>query len=438
MRAENIYKRTIEMNVETVADVAVVGAGAAGVPAAIAAARDGAKVVLLEEDLSVGGAPVDNFVCMPCGWPSMGIYKEMIDTLQRKFSLNDTGLQPDGGRHGIWYLPSSYEYVLNDMINAEENITLMTGCRVSGVITRDAGSGTAVKGVTVTDRGGRKITVKAKVTIDATGNGEVAALAGCEYMYGRESKDQYGEPHARDTADRIVMPCTWMYISSKFNDKSGLDFNSLGHRGFIESGHGWHTKADKGVYDRSTGLYLHWGATAMCDDVNDDVKLGRTQTEAFEKMKADIDLLSRNGYAVYLPAKIGVRESRRIRGEDIITECTQRSEKFPDDTIAVGEYWLDIWGEKISSEEKQLPAHAVTYRSIIPKDHDGLLTAGRCISATHIAMSAIRVQPVVSQIGQAAGTAAALAAITDAKVRNIDIMALRNLLIADGIELNKY
>ncbi|MFI4910161.1 MAG: FAD-dependent oxidoreductase [Sedimentisphaeraceae bacterium JB056] len=436
---KNDFKTVIKTgDSEIIADVAVVGAGAAGIPAAIAAARGGGKVVLLEEDLSIGGAPVDNFVCMPCGWPSMGIYKDMVDTLQNNFSLNDTGLQPDGGRHGIWYLPSSYEYVLNDMIRAEENITLMTGCRVSGVITEDAGNRTEVKGVTVTDRSKRKLVIKAKVTIDATGNGEVASLAGCEFMCGRESKDHYGEPHARDIADSVVMPCTWMYISSKFNGKSGLDFNSLNHRGFIESGHGWHTKADQGVYDRSTGLYLHWGATAMCEDVNDDVKLGETQTEAFEKMKSDIDLLSQNGYAVYLPPKIGVRESRRIKGEDIITECSQRSGVFPDDTVAVGEYWLDIWGEKISREEKQLPAHAITYRSLIPKNYEGLLTAGRCISATHIAMSAIRVQPVAAQMGQAAGVAAALAAMEDTKVRDIEIDVLRNKLVASGIELNKY
>jgi hypothetical protein len=324
------------------------------------------------------------------------------------------------------------------MIKAEENIKLMTGCRVSGVITEDSGRRTVVKGVSVADRSGREIRVKAKVTIDATGNGEVAYLAGCDFFYGRESKDQYGEPHARENVDGIVMPCTWMYISSKFNGKSGLDFNSLNHRGFIESGHGWHTKADQGVYDRSTGLYLHWGATAMCEDVNDDAKLGKTQTEAFEKMKSDIDLLSQNGYAVYLPPKIGVRESRRIKGEDIITECSQRSGAFPDDTVAVGEYWLDIWGEKISREEKQLPAHAITYRSLIPKDYDGILTAGRCISATHIAMSAIRVQPVAAQMGQAAGTAAALTAINKTKVRDIEIDVLRNKLIASGIELNKY
>ncbi len=432
-------KTVIEtIDCEIIADVSVVGAGAAGIPAAIAAARSGAKVVLLEEDLSIGGAPVDNFVCMPCGWPSMGIYKEMIDTLQRNFSLNDTGLEPDGGRHGIWYLPASYEYVLNDMIKAERNITLITGCRVSGVITEDAGNRTVLKGVTVKDRSSRELTVRSKVTIDATGNGDVAYLAGCDFFYGRGSKDQYGEPHAREKADSVVMPCTWMYISSKFSNKSNLDFNRLQHKGFIESGYGWHTKADQGVYDRSTGLYLHWGPTHSCEDVNDDIKLGQTQAAAFEKMKADINLLSQNGYAVYLPPKIGVRESRRIKGEDVITECSQRSQKFPYDTIAIGEYWLDVWGEKISSEEKKLPAHAITYRSIIPKAHDGLLTAGRCISATHIAMSAIRVQPVASQIGQAAGTAAALAAIHQTKVRDIDINALRKLLILNGIELNKY
>ncbi len=419
-------------------DVIVAGAGAAGIPAAIAAARAGAKVILLEEDLSIGGAPVDNYVCMPCGWPTMGIYKELIGKLQAGFSLNDTGLQPDGGRHGIWYLPSSYEYVLRGMLEAEENIKVMTGCKVSGVLTEDAAGKTAVRGVSINSHGKKATEIKAKITIDATGNGDVAYLAGCEVMSGIESKNEFEEPNAPADSGKDVMPCTMMYITHKFNDKNGLDFNRLQHTGFIESGYGWHTKANSDVYKRATGLYLHWGATALCEDVNSQLKLAETQSKIFQMLRKDFDMLSENGYAVYLPPKIGIRESRRIKGEHIITENDLRSEKYPLDTIAIGKYWLDLWGGNITGAAKKLPPHAITYRSIIPIGFDGLLTAGRCISGTHIAMSAYRVQPVVAQIGQAAGTAAAMAAKKNIDLRDVDIKKLRKTLIQEGIELDKY
>lgn len=419
-------------------DVIVVGAGASGIPAAIAAARGGAKVVLLEEDANIGGAPVDNYICMQCGWPSMGIHREMVDKLEARFSLHDREVQPDGGRNGIWYLPSSYQLILHEMIRAEKNIILICGSKVTDVMTVDDGNRIKITGVRVSTPDKKIHTITGEVVIDATGNGDVAWHAGCEVMYGREGTDDFGEPHARKIPDNTVMPCTWIYILHSYHSRGKLNFEQLNMTGLIDSGYGWYSNPDEEFHKRSSGLYLGWGPTVYCDDPTDDIKLADTQQQALELLHPDMKLLSENGFGVYLAPKIGVRETRRIVGDKILTENDLRSGKFQDDTVAIGKFWLDNWcrDTSITNSNKKLPPHGIPYSSLIPLGFEGLLITGRCISSTHIANSALRVQPVAAQTGQAAGTAAAIAAVNNTNIRDIDISALRNRLILDGIDLN--
>lgn len=119
------------------ADVVVVGAGVAGIPAAIAAARAGAKVLLLEEDLQPGGAPVDNFITMPCGRPRAGIYGEMLARLDAdwRFPLPDHG--PCLRLWDYWYLPSAYAAVIAEMLAAEANLELQCGVRVREALVQE-------------------------------------------------------------------------------------------------------------------------------------------------------------------------------------------------------------------------------------------------------------------------------------------------------------
>ena len=118
------------MNNRIDTDIVVVGAGPSGIPAAIAAARAGRKVVLLEEDAVPGGAPVDNFVTFLCGGPRVGIFKEMTERLNAIHDLTgapipdfNTGLT--GREH--WYMPAAYLDVLYAMIGAEPNLRLICG-----------------------------------------------------------------------------------------------------------------------------------------------------------------------------------------------------------------------------------------------------------------------------------------------------------------------
>lgn len=104
-----------------------------------------------------------------------------------------------------------------------------------------------------------------------------------------------------------------------------------------------------------------------------------------------------------------------------------------DDVIAHAHYSFDVWGMKIPEKMKHIGPYGIPYRSILPTKTEGLLTAGRIISATRIAHSSLRVQPICSNIGMAAGTAAAMSALNQTGLRSIDIKQLQDRLASMGL-----
>jgi hypothetical protein len=409
------------------ADVVVIGAGAAGFPAALAAARCGANVVLIEEDMVPGGAAVDFFVSMPCGNPIQGIYKEMIDLIKQKYS------QP--GCANRWFLPSSYVSAIWEMAAAEKNLRIMCGARAVHVLRGSRAGRESIEGVIV-QRGAKLCEIRGYVTIDATGTGVIAQEAGCDCMYGTEAKSDFNEPNALDKADNKVQMVTWQYISQRIGNGNPFDMTQLENvnMGVLDDNCGWfHSHKDQAI-KADTGMYLHWGCALECADTRDDAELAQAQRNAYDKMKNDLSLLRQNGYAVHLAPKIGVREVRRVRGEYVIKEQDLRSGKVSQDSIAFGTYGIDLWGRKIKGSHK-VPGYGIPYMSLVVKDREGFLTAGKIISGTHIAMAAYRVQPIVSQIGQSAGIAAAMAAKAKCGLRNVDIKKLQQKTTEMGLNL---
>lgn len=423
--------------VEASADVLVVGAGASGIPAAISAARLGARVILLDEDPVPGGAPVDMSVTLLCGWPRVGIFREMVNRLQQHHHLLGRPVRPDEERKDTWFLPTSYLQVLLEMLAAEKGIQLICGARAVAPIVNGKGSVPRLEGVVVEGSAGHRMPVKAKVTLDCTGVGGMAETAGCRCLYGRDARGDFNEPHAPLVADTKTMPCTWMLVSQRFRRDPArpMDFSRLRAKGVNESGHGWYGADPEGFRLRDTGIYLHWGCTVLCEDTRDPLALARAQREGWERIQPDVRTLFEHGYAVHLPPRIGVRECRRVVGEHVISENDLKSGVLPDDTVAIGEYYLDVWGERLSEEDKRLPRFGIPYRALVPKGVDGLMIAGKIISGTHVAMSAYRVQPIVAQVGQAAGAAAAMAAARSIPPRDVPVKELRQHLREAGIPL---
>jgi len=411
-------------------DVVVVGAGASGVPAAIGAARAGARVVLLEEAPVVGGTITGSYVAMPCGGPRTGVYQEMLARLGERHAL------AEGSR---WFLPSAWLTVMGELLAAEPGLRVVCGARVRGALVEEGAGRPRVVGVSIAGPEGSEGQVRAAVTVDATGSGAVAVLAGCEALYGRDARSDFGEPHAPESRDDLVQQCTWMYVSQKLGSGPAFDMMRLEHvrRGVLDPALGWFHASPEKCLERDSGIYLHWGCAVACRDTRDPVALAEAQRDALAAMERDLALLREGGYGVHLAPRLGVRESRRVVGDHVIAEGDLRSGKFPDDTVAIGRYGLDIWGETLSREEAHVPAFGIPYRALVTKDVDGLLLAGKALSGTHVAMSAYRVQPILAAAGQAAGVAAALAARDGAPARDVDPAAVRDLLAgpAQGVGL---
>lgn len=444
--AETSAKSTVLSKVnnpssELNADVIVVGAGSSGIPAAIAAARQGAKVILLEEDFVPGGAPVDMYVALLCGGPRLGIYREMAEALNAQYDFSGKPIEDfDAGcKNGCnyWYMPSAYVRTLLDMIATEKNIQLLCGARVAGVLVKE-GSHRQVQGVWVERQCGQTLSIQAAVTIDATGTGMVAELAGCSTMYGRDGRNTFNEPFGPDTPDTTTQRCTWMYISQRLRPDAVFPREKIKGGGMVEHnlnhwvGGTWQGKKDD-YQARNAGVYLHWGASLLCEDTRDPITLAQTQLKALQIMEPDIAALQEAGYQVHLAPKLGVREVRRVAGDYILTVNDLKSGILSEDVIALTDGGIDIHQTpSLTTEQIIIPRAGIPYRSLLPKDTDGLLVAGKSFSCTSYALGACRVQPVVASIGQAAGTAAAMAALNKTNLRSIEIKNLQMNLQKHG------
>jgi len=419
-------------------DVAVVGAGPGGVPAAIAAARNGARVVLIEEDNLPGGAPVDMYVAFICGGPRVGNFRKMVKNLNDNHTIGGVTCSTfgnagqDGKNH--WWMPGDYAQVIYQMIAAEKNITLLCGSPVVDTIVTYKGNRNVVQGVRIM-RNGELQDIRAGITIDATGSGIVAAMAGCDYMFGSEAKSDFNEHIGLEVADGKIQPCTLMFITERIKRNAVLPIDKMkGSSGVEDNYKDWIRAADKeDMIKRDAGIYLHWGKTVYCKDTRDSLQVAEAQRKALDGLEENMQILHEAGFATHLAPKIGVREVRRIKGEYVLTERDLSKGVQPDDKIADAHYAFDVWGMKIEEKLKHIPPYGIPYRSLIPLNTEGLLLSGRIISATRIAHSSLRVQPICSNIGEAAGTAAAMAAMYKTGVRSIDVKELQTNLEVNGL-----
>ncbi|HNT36542.1 MAG TPA: FAD-dependent oxidoreductase, partial [bacterium] len=341
---------------------------------------------------------------------------EMRVRLQRDYSLLP------GHR---WFLPAHWLLGLNEVLAEEERITVLTGARCSEVLVDE--SGRVCGGVA--SCGGYTVTVKAKVSIDATGTGFFSEAAGCQTMYGRDARATFNESLAPEEADDQVQQVTQMYVSQRMPGASGFDMTQLEHvrLGVLVSEVGWFHQHKEKAMEKDLGIHLHWGCAVKCRDTRDPVAIADAQREALVKLKGDLELLRQNRYAVHLAPKLGVREVRRVVGEYVIAQDHLVAGAYPEDTIAICGYGLDIWGENTGAVHSK--KYGIPLRALIPKGVSGLLVTGKCASGSHIAMSSYRVIPIVGSMGQAAGIAAALCSKLNVEPRNLEAEKVRAHLI---------
>lgn len=439
-------------------DVIVCGAGTAGIAAAIAASRNGAKTVLVEKNGIPGGTATAGYVSPFMTSYSLdgkteiikGIFKEVVDGLvEVNGAVNPSQTGPDsiystdyllGHTHNTPFDADKFALLSMEMIN-EAGVKLLLHSYIVDVIKE----GKKVKGVII-DTPSEKRVLFAPVIIDCTGDGVVALRAGAEYRFGRES-DGLTQPMSVYFAIENVDDNAVSEYKKAHPDKKGFLYNDIIEKVRLETGYelprdrlNLYKMLNPGEWKVCVSRVLRKNGL-ISEDLTDAEFQGRRQVyEIYDFMKTYVPGFENIRIKAIAP-EIGKRETVHIKGEYTVKlEDLTKPEHFYD-TIALGAYPVDIHspsdrhGGPVADKKTTADVYELPYRMLIPKGVEGLLIAGRIASATHEANAAIRVMSTCFALGQAAGTAAALSVKNNTEPRNIDIEELRKQLIGDNAVL---
>ncbi len=398
-------------------DVIVVGGGCAGFAAAVAAAREGAKTLIIEQFPFFGGTATASLMATIVGVRNQvqpddlqvckGIGEELILRMIEAGGAEHSRNSYESKRRSDTKGDLSYNYAFDTEIFKKVTLDMVieSGCEIlfhtyfSDTIVENG----CVKGIIIENKSGRQA-IFGKVVIDATGDGDVAARAGAEFW-------QIKHKEAHRLEDGI------MYKISGFDPD---------------------TKFPGGLFGNEMVL---WGPSAGCHNGIDGKELTdmeiQTRRDSFAHLEAlkekNPDL--KNARIVDTGVLIGIRQTRFIKGVYAITgEDVLEGAAFPDSIAMGANPVIHYYGYRRFLEHE---GYEIPYRCLVPEKLDGLLIAGRCMSSDQIAYESWRAMGHILPIGEGAGTAAALAVKSNVEPRNVDIEALKARLIENGAEIGQ-
>ncbi len=391
-------------------DVCVVGGGIAGMLAAISAAREGARVVLMHERAVLGGNASSEIRMWICG--SMTRDDRETGILEEIF-LENAYRNPTKS-YAIW------DTVLYEIVKNEKNLTLLLNCTCMDAECERGefsdGREVKIKSVTGYQMTTQKfIEVRAKNFIDCSGDSILAPLTNAEFRIGREAKSEYGENISLTKSDTLTMGMSCL-IGARETDKS-ISYTPPSFAAKITADDARGRFSDL-QNDKENFWYLELGGNRDCigdtEEIRDELISLSTGFWDYVKNSGEVD--SANWDVDFLGFLPGKRESRRMTGEYTITERDISGGVVFEDEVAYGGWPLDehfpggffIRGSYYSSIEVNTP-YSIPYRALYSKNVENLFFAGRNISMTHTAMSSIRVMATCGLLGEAVGRAAAIA-----------------------------
>ncbi|MCX7919385.1 MAG: FAD-dependent oxidoreductase [bacterium] len=431
-------------------DVLIVGGGTAGAVAGIAAGRMKVNTLIIEQFGFLGGTQTGALVT-----PMMhnqvngvqlnpGIGMEIMDRLKL---TGDTG-GDNNGRFNAEML----KYVLDDFVT-EANVQVRFHTFASDAIVENG----KIKGVVVESKSGRQAIV-AKQVVDCTGDADIAVRAGVPYSAGREEDGMNQAMSLRFHLGNINLVKFCEFLNKIAPDRAFEQQPTHLHTASV-----WGTNwalvpyfergVQEGILERSDGDYFQLFSVPgrpnelafNCPRISQRVKgydvtdLTYAQIEGRKKIRRLLAFMKKyfpgfeNAYIVFTAPMVGVRESRRIKGEYLLTiDDIVNARKFPD-PVARNNYPVDIHnpkgsGTKFHYQLQPNQYHEVPYRCLVPLKIDNLLVAGRCISATFEAQSSIRIQSNCYAFGEAAGIAAALCVKKRTTPRTLEYKYLKKYL----------
>lgn len=433
-------------------DVVVCGGGLAGVCAAIAAARGGAKTTLVQDRPVLGGNSSSEVRVTPHGAAAFHAYARetgiLSELLIEERAVNHEAIFENGWTNSVW------DMVLYDLVQRTENLTLHLNTAVLGVVVE----GTTLKSVECRVGNAEvNLSLAAKIFIDCTGDSIVAAEAGCEWRMGSEGKAEFNEPHAPMDANDDIMgnsihfktkdmgrPAPFKLPSWAIEHTDGRYFYDQGRLPKeVRGGYWW---IEIGVpYDT-----IHEAET-----IRHELTRHTLGVWDWIKNKDPKTMKLAENYALDWIGQVpGKRESRRVMGRYLMNEWDAIRCTVHPDEIAFGGWFIDIHTPGGLLAETSEPASAEGYsetseyatrsyagpygiplRMLVSKDIDNLMMAGRNVSATHCALATVRVMATTALMGQAAGVAATHAVakgLTLAEVCTSEYGAVQQKLLRDG------
>jgi hypothetical protein len=417
MNNKRIYREpSREIQIYGNYDVIVVGGGCAGIAAAIASSRNGAKTLIIERFAFFGGAATTSLMAKINGFRNQvepdnlqttkGIGEEIILRLKEIDGIGKNIYKKmkvyDGTKNSLSFSyvvdTEKLKYLLLKMVK-EAGVNILFHTYFSDVIKED----NRVQGIIFENKSGRQAAFT-KVVIDASGDGDVAFKAGADYV----GKTNLENKKLQDTLMYKVSghPREIDYFGCQYEDTMVI----------------WGPKA--GAIDAVKAEELTEG----------EINTRLAVYEHLEEQKKNCEDL-RNAKIIETPALLGIKQTRFIEGLYTITgEDVLSGKKFEDSIAMSSKPIIEYYGYRRYLEHD---GYDIPYRCLLPKNVDGIITAGRCISSDQPAFESWRSMAPCMSIGEAAGTAAALSAKAGIEPKNINIKLLQHKLIEQGAEIGQ-
>lgn len=398
-------------------DVVVAGGGCAGLSAAIASAREGARTLVIEQFPFFGGTATASLMATIVGTRNQvepddlqvckGIGEELLLNLIAAGGAEPSRNAYESGRRSDVKGDLSYNYAFDTEIfkRVALDMVVESGCEIlfHTYFTEAIMEDNKVVGIIIENKSGRQA-IYSKVIIDATGDGDVAARAGAPFW-------QIKENEGKRLEDVLMYKIR------------GFDPNTRQN--------GCLFKDEMVLWGPDAGTHNGADAKELTDM---EIQTRRMVQEHLEELKKNSPDL-RNARIVDTGVLLGIRQTRFIKGIYTITgDDVLEGAAFPDSIAMGANPVIRYFGYRRFLEHE---GYEIPYRCLVPIETDGLLVAGRCISSDQIAYESWRAMAHVLNIGEAAGTAAALCAETNVEPRNVDIKRLQKTLVDNGAEIGQ-